>query len=408
MQHKIYIYVICIILILSSNVYAKDHHDVILSVDNHIGRSKNIATDISYSGISTLAYLGDHYNLNDNTIYRLGLVYGTLMVSLLNHEISGHGFRLLEFGYEIEKITIGPFSGSVQYTMSKPCHIQKQALISLGGNEINYLLSQKIFNNIVINNQQIDPISGAGYMFSAGNQLFYVYNTPTSMPGHDLVSYARYMELLYGKDSMSMNKIRSVAFLDMLDPVMLGSVYSMITGNHVDVPKIKLNDQLSVTPFARAILTPYGVIEKQFGTYIFTDYTQIKLAFSYGVQSKKNEPVMPNNASHYLGVFKGLNANETIQNQKTYSIYVSVLKLFEIGHLAIGMDSVFWRQPELFVEDPYRAQSKNGYMFMINGSYKASDSIQVLAKAGYKTKGFVPGYDIAKTPMFSLGIRYKL
>ena len=62
------------------------------------------------------------------------------------------------------------------------------------------------------------------------------------------------------------------------------------------------------------------------------------------------------------GLFKGLKAGESIKNQTSYSIDFSIFKIFEIDDLKIGLDGVFWKQPELFVADPYRAKSKNGYM----------------------------------------------
>jgi len=361
--------------------------------------------------------------LNDNILYRLALGYGAFQIVLLNHEIAGHGFRGVELGGTIEEINIGIFGGSARTSNMGETHFQEQAVMSLGGNETNYLLSQKIANSLLEHNQPIDPIMGFGYMFSAGNQLYYTYRS-TNLDGHDLVSYSDDMNKMYGKSSMNINKIRSRGLLDMLDPVMLTSIYSAATGNNVDIPRLQITDNFGISPFARNILTPYGALETKVGAYIFTDYTPIKVGFSYGKQSKTRDaqPLTPDEILEYqklvsegkikqgdtLGVFSGLKNAESVKNYTTYSADISIFKLFEVGELKIGLDAAFWSQPELFVEDPYRAKPKNGYMAVLNGSYKVTNSMSLIARAGYKTKGFVPGQFLEKTPILSIALQYKL
>ncbi|MDC0865279.1 hypothetical protein OAP56_04965, partial [Rickettsiaceae bacterium] len=99
---------------------------------------------------------------------------------------------------------------------------------------------------------------------------------------------------------------------------------------------------------------------------------------------------------------------ESVKNYTTYSADISIFKLFEVGKLKIGLDAAFWSQPELFVEDPYRAKPKNGYMAVLNGLYKVTNSMSLIARAGYKTKGFVPGQFLEKTPILSIALQYKL
>jgi hypothetical protein len=214
---------------------------------------------------------------------------------------------------------------------------------------------------------------------------------------------------------MSVKKIRSIAFLDILDPVMFASLYSAAMGENVEIPKLHITDSLAITPFAKAILTPYGIIENKIGLYVFTDYTPIKIGFSYGKQSKKSEQVVLTTRESITeifnkdtGLFTGLKAGESIKNQTSYSVDFSIFKIFEIDDLKIGLDGVFWKQPELFVADPYRAKSKNGYMLMLNGTYAVNKYINIIARSGYKTKGFVPGQYIEKTAMLGLALEYKL
>jgi len=409
-------------VVASASDLKKDYF-VKLSADNHLEYSQSAAGDLSFSAISGLAYISDSYGLNDNILHRLALGYGAFQIALLNHEISGHGFRGVELGGEIEKINIGVFGGSARTSNMGKTHFQERAVISLGGNETNYLLSQKIANSLLEHNQPIDPIMGFGYIFSAGNQLFYTYFNSMGA-GHDLKSYSDDMEKLYGSRSMTLGKIRSRGLLDMLDPVMLTSIYSAATGENVEIPRLQIADGFAISPFARNILAPYGALETKVGAYIFTDYTPIKIGLSYGKQSKTRDvkeltyheektlktlvlegKVKSDNS---WGHFTGLNAGGSLKNYTTYSADISIFKLFEVGNLKIGLDAAFWSQPELFVQDPYRAKPKNGYMAILNGSYKFKENMSFIARAGYKTKGFVPGHFLDKTPILSIALQYKL
>ena len=81
---------------------------------------------------------------------------------------------------------------------------------------------------------------------------------------------------------------------------------------------------------------------------------------------------------------------------------MQIYKLFEIKNFKFGLDATLWRQPELLVEDPYRSKPKIGGMAILDASYNTGHDINFIIKAGYKTKGFVPGYPIAVGPLISV------
>lgn len=387
-----------------------------LSVDNHIKSSQQFGTDVAFSAISSLGYINNYFDLSNNIFARLGFGYAAFLVTLLNHEIVGHGLKAIEFDGRIKKVTIRPFSGETEVSDPKPYHMQKEALISLAGMEVDYLLSQKLFDNLVYHNQQIDPVTAFGYIFSAGDQAMYVYSgNSREEDGHDVKDYAKYMNIMYGKDSMSLSKIKKVAWLDALDPVLWFSLYSAVTGNHVDIPMIKVFDSVGFMPFARSILTPYGAIEKKVGTYIFTEYTPIKIGFRFGKQSKSTNKVKESDLRYYkkfnvdkIGVFNGLKPGEKMKEHVTYGLDLSIFKLVAIDRFVLGVDASIWKQPKLFTSKPYFEETKFGGMVVFNGSYQVGESFSILAKLGYKTKGFVPGHHLDKTPIVSLGFEQKL
>ncbi|WCR54037.1 MAG: hypothetical protein PG981_001059 [Wolbachia endosymbiont of Ctenocephalides orientis wCori] len=109
-----------------------------------------------------------------------------------------------------------------------------------------------------------------------------------------------------------------------------------------------------------------------------------------------------------IGIFTGLEKDEIVEQHMTYSFGISVFKLLNFDKLNIGANALFWRQPELFVKDPYRAKPKNGFMLMLNASYKTSDKLNVLFDVGYKTKGFIPGQYLGETSIINLALEYKM
>uniref|UniRef100_A0A3B0JHA6 Uncharacterized protein n=1 Tax=Wolbachia endosymbiont of Aleurodicus floccissimus TaxID=2152762 RepID=A0A3B0JHA6_9RICK len=177
-------------------------------------------------------------------------------------------------------------------------------------------------NNLFVHEQEIDPITGIGYILSAADQIDYNYINHNNKLGHDVNSYVEDMEIMYGDKSMNRSTIKSHGFLSLLDPVLFASAYSAITGRNVNVPVLSIGN-IGVTPFARSIFTPYGVIEKKFGAYITTDYTPIKVGFSFGKQFKTNEPKDLSKWSHKYsgsGKFAGLKDNEVAEEYMTYQL----------------------------------------------------------------------------------------
>lgn len=261
-----YIKIFLVLLLFSTYSAAQvDKKDffINLSIDKNITSSQNAGTSAAFSAISGLAYLSSKYDLNKKFFYRLGFGYSAAMITLLNHELSGHSLRALEFNCNPHGLEIDPLllSGSIHTGCTGSMHIQKDTIISLGGIQANYLLAQKISDNLFVHEQEIDPITGIGYILSAADQIEYNYINHNNNPGHDVNNYVEDMEIMYGNKSISRNIIKSHGFLSFLDPILFASVYSAITGRNVNVPVLSIGN-IGVMPFARSIFTPYGVIEK--------------------------------------------------------------------------------------------------------------------------------------------------
>jgi hypothetical protein len=298
-------------------------------------------------------------------------------------------------------------------------------MISLNGIQSDALLSQKIANNLIENNQPLDPIMSSGYIFSAGDQLIYTYLNLVKGEGHDLKSYSRDMEMVYGAKSMNMSKIRSVAFLGFLDPILIGSIYSAIYGENIEIPKLNIAENLAITPFAGMNITPYGILEKKIGTYIFTDYTPVKIAFSFGKQNKSRTAAKINQNERYRlsyyrrqgymssysdsGIWDNSVPSENkVKNYNSYLLEFRVYNLLSFDKVKLSANGAIWSQPEILTKDSYNAKAKKGWMINLGADYMLFDNLALTMKAGYKKKGFVAGEIVKSGATVSLGAQIKL
>ena len=358
----------------------------------------------------------------------MGVLYSGFFLALLNHEINGHGIRAVESGYKVKRVEIGLFSVAVRYILKLDRDFfQKKSILSIGGNQANHLLSQKIAWDLVSKKRDIDNASAAVYIFSSQNQVFYSYFFK-NQPGHDLASHNRSMQALYGKGSITINKIRSAAFLDFLDPILFASLCSSATGENVKIPAFNIKN-VSITPGMNMVLTPYGVIEKRVVAYINTGYTPIMIAFGFGKEQKTNRPyslkdlLKLENAFKYLLYYadgekiaqsgdtiyrysdKNSKLGKNVKNNNTYYLELKVGKIVEFGKLSIGTSLALWSQPELFTPEPRYAKIKNGGFASVDFYHNIKNNVDLFGSIGYKTKGFMIGKPVKSTPIVTVGLK---
>ncbi|RYE06300.1 MAG: hypothetical protein EOP33_03695 [Rickettsiaceae bacterium] len=384
--------------------------DITFSIDNHLLSSQNIGTDVALSLINGLAFLSDSKDINGNPLYRILTAYGTYFTVLWNHEISGHALRTKEFKGKVTGFTMtGLFSAATHHKRRPEDHAQKSAIISLGGNEASYMLSKKIAAGLISKQQVIDPVTASAYIFSSGNQAFYVYAMRGNLRGHDLTSYVNNMTKMYGKNSTSMSKIKSLGILDFFDPILATSIYSLFTGNDAKLPMLNLTDDIGLIPSARMVLTPYGVIEKRLIANFITEQANVKATIGFGKEQKSIISVINSNDQKHkvVGGFYG-STTENTKKRNTYFAELSINQVSLTKNTEIGITTAYWKQPELLVNTPYSAKLKNGYMIAINSKYQIRDDLNIFTDVGFKNKGFVIGQHIKKTPLLRVGFNWTL
>lgn len=409
-------------LLSSTIIYANANYTV---VNNCIIQNRKFQIAISTDGIDNalsavniLGLLSDKYGLSNSIIGRIIASYPSFYIVLLNHEVVGHGRRSYEFGGTVDGYTLRLFSAATHYNLSPNSHPQQHNAITLAGVQVNTCLASRITNQLLQTKQPLSPVTAWSYIFSAGNQLWYVLHDVIFEQAHelgtgDIRSHILDMEKIYGKTSIQ-NKIRSLCFLDLMNPMVFASFYTIASGQNIQVPMIPLGQinglgQIGFMPSVNLILTPYNVLEKRITVHINTEYTPIKIAFGFGQELKSNDPVYHTSDD---SVYDSSNSWYFIKKDSTpskvhdtYYLELSVARFLSISKVDLGGSLIIWRQPELITPVPRHAEIKNGIMGLLNLTFNIDDRFSIFAEAGYKTKGFILDRPVDEGPLISFAIQ---
>ena len=84
----------------------------------------------------------------------------------------------------------------------------------------------------------------------------------------------------------------------------------------------------------------------------------------------------------------------------------------ELGRPRLGLHVDFWKQPRPEAEEPWSEENQSGICFYAKANMPVHDFsfalLGVAGHVGYKTRGFVMGEEIGKTPIFRLGLSFNL
>ena len=329
--------------------------------------TQNTGADLFLNGAEFLQYGLDSLQIETPLVKALVGIYPGFFVTLLNHEISGHAFRAFENDIPVYKIVVfNPFGAYVSHGIQK--NTIEAMVFSLGGNEANYILAQKIKKRYFDKEMVITNIMGATYWFSSGNQFFYTVLFKKIIFGHDIKFYVDSINKYYKDDKfLNLQELRNLGYIDLLDPFLLFSIYSAITGRDVKIPTIKIGD-LEYLPQARLVLAPYGM-EIKIINHFYYDDKYFQLSFNCG----KNK------------------------DRTSYMVEFNADKIYEQDKYFIGSNISIWRQPELLIDedddkiDGNTAQNKIGGKALAIMGMNISEDSRIRFDLGYKTQGYNAG-----------------
>jgi len=338
--------------------------------------------DLSMSFIEAYRQIEDSINPPKSLIYNILMAIPRIMVTdyvgVFQHEVFGHGARAREFGWKITNYKVNfDGTGSTGYLLPLSSHYQQRVAMALGGIQATEVLSYKVKESF-LDSRNINPVYGAAYINSAGDQLFYVLNTKYNGKSHDINNYIYNMNIMYGKNYITKSKIKQRTKISFLDPFLWFSAYALATGEDFEYPMLNIGE-VGYLPGFRAIFTPYG-IENELRNYVRTPKTPVQINLSQG--------------KHKTGTSR--------------KVEIIVDKLFSTDKIDFGVDLAVWKQPKLLVADVIKAPNKNGYMAEAKASIKLSDVSSAYGAIGYKTSGFMMGRPLKSSTMVRVGVGFDL
>ena len=384
-----------LLLSVSTYAFAEDNDD---GVQNQTDQSYNYEVSLdterqtAFTGADLSMSIIEGYRLLDdkiapgadsqwmNALMVIPRVMITGYATTFQHEVFGHGARVREIGqgWKVRKYKFNfDGSASTSFWFNTASHQQYRIAVDVAGMQATEVLSNKIKGRF-LDSERINPVYGAAYFMSAGDQIMYTYMTKYKEgKGHDVQNYITDMNKVYGENYLSKSKIKGRTALSLLDPFLYFSAYSLVTGQDFEYPMIPIG-QWKYLPAFREIFTPYG-LENKWINHFKAPTTPLQLNF-----------------------IQGNNKRGT-----SWGAELIVDRIFENGNLDVGFNVATWKQPKLFFADPLNAPSKQGYSGEGNIRLNLNETNAIYTAIGYKTAGFRVGYPMKASALIRAGLAFR-
>ena len=315
-----------------------------------------------------------------NALMVIPRIMVTTYATTFQHEVFGHGARIREVGsgWKVHSYKFnwdGAGSTSFWYKTNSPA--QYKIAVDIAGIQATEVLSNKIKSRM-IDSEKINPVYGAAYLMSAGDQLIYTYMTDYKEgKGHDVQNYITDMNKIYGANYLSKSKIKSRTALSLLDPFLYFSAYALATGEDFEYPMVPIGEWKYLPAF-RSVWTPYGT-ENKWMNYLKAPSTPLQLNISQGKNKRGT----------------------------SWSAELIVDRIFSNGNIDFGFNLSTWKQPKLFYEDPLKAPKIQGYSGEGNAKLNLNEMSAIYTAIGYKSAGFRVGYPMKAGALVRMGLAFR-
>jgi hypothetical protein len=346
------------------------------------------------------------------------------LTTTVQHEVFGHGYRIRTM--DVASVTsyhfdapppFGHGGGSTAFKMSNQIYLGELQAIAVAGLEAESILSRNLKSRF-IKQKKINPKLGSLYTVSRYSSLIYSFvpffeekSIEDHLVGsHDIQNYVNLLGYLYPESVVSsedpntkklvysadkMRKSTSTQLLfNFLDPMTFYEIgaywYYIFTGKMMNIPMIKLKEDLLYLPNVSVQIAPYGL------EYYLENFLLHKDSLTY----------------FYL---KG----GALHGNKYYGFGAQSDDLFVLNKYSIGMKVDGWYQPNFLA--PWQLQQaidgeipvgmrKKLEERVLGGSINAvakynlaNSSNYFFSEFGVKSKGYLPGYPLDAAPIWRLG-----
>jgi hypothetical protein len=323
-----------------------------------------------------------------------------VFVGAIVHEYYGHGSRLREFRYINNHYHFSipfPFGTDGNWASGGTSDyiIGRQERISLitGGIEALSILNKNISLNWMMKNE-IDYRKANIYFINLIESYFYIQNTndilTNNVNGKDPENYIKLINTNAGytdlsKLKMTVRDMKSKTKILLVNPFLIYSIFTVFKtflwdGDETNkLPTIHFGE-LNYLPSLRAGLTPFG-IEYHLENF-FRLHEKISLVdFGYGDQTFYDS---------------------------WGSVGILVHNIYKKDVFAFDVHCNVWKQPGITfgLDNSEIRGSGIGGAFSVRGYYDISNpwlSISAVLELGYKSVGFLEGYDLDSSPIIMVG-----
>ncbi|MEI8320876.1 MAG: hypothetical protein WCG05_02545 [Alphaproteobacteria bacterium] len=342
-----------------------------------------VGADLSMSVLEGYRYLDDRFSPEPDELWKnLAMMIPRLMVSTyvstFQHEVFGHGtsVRQIGQGWSVRSYSFNlDGSGSTSILANRASPPQYLIAVDIAGMQATEVLSDSIKDRF-LEKESINPTYAAAYLVSSTDQINYVFSDYQEGKGHDVQNYITGMNTIYGSGYLSKSKLRSRTCLNLLDPFLYYSLYSLGTGKDFEYPMIPIGDWKYLPGF-RAVFTPYG-LENKLINHFRTPTTPMQINFSQGTNKRGT----------------------------SWSAEAIVDKVWSDDKFDLGFNVATWNQPKLFVSNVLQAPNKQGGSAEAIIRFNMTRSGSIYTSTGYKTAGFRLGYPLRSSVLFRAGLSY--
>lgn len=319
---------------------------------------------------------------------------------LTQHEIFGHGARYREFGRidnSFHLSLVPPYGNGHGFAQSgqlkdpdRKSSECEDLMKTIGGNEANTILSQRIIGNW-LQRGSINYRESLLYLESANNLLAYIYLTKYSKKpsnGNDIMAYMWNMQIAYNNGTVyTIDELANQSLVGLINPFQFLAAFAfsysyLLNGNDsLKLPMIKIRN-IGYLPAFHYGLSPFGT------EYYFDNYL---------VKKKK--------------VFTAYCRYGDTKYFNFWGFGMNTMNFLKYRNLIINPCIDVWKQPAFELGGDKLVQHKAGYGCAISSKFdwyfnklsKTGISLQL----GYKTAGYLTGENLAGGIIIRAGLCFK-
>lgn len=307
-------------------------------------------------------------------------------LTLVNHEVNGHGFRARSLGIPVSRYSLTLLGGGAMYFKSSYIRLDELLLIDMGGTEANNVLAQQLlfksFQKLSLESRTCGLFLEAYLDLPAYISSTYFSETARNEPGNDIACYLKEINTKHNTDSIGIDKLMEGSLLFLCNPILYIALWAQLdylfTGTaSFPIPHFKLG-HINYMPLIRMGLTPFGLM------YYLENY------MGHG------------NKTFLMSINGG---NSLFYTRGYGGIQLQTDGLWGYKNYGLDVTGNLWCQPKLQLEDKDQLEDKNywGGLIGINNKFKLGEFISLNASISYKSTGFVEGVVANSGFLFSGG-----